>query len=321
MRKVLSCFATQGCNELKVNLLLATFAVLLMTESSAFAMTFVDADEVMGASFGWPSWHDYLGTTLTVTDLDGTELVFTIHDGESWRTNYVTMESFDGETVYSTFPAGMRFSVKEIRTEDPERKFWLARTGVGVSDDACKSFRLIGRDGDTYVEYLTLEDLQEAGLSGYEVYWRVEDGEIVVAGWVRNRGRELAFTGKMDSKVDEVRLFWDEDADGIGIRRNPPRLYETDTWFYTDEEGANYYLRWPNRTQSLVVKVEDDGEISYLVYKFEDAPQCSYFIYDSGSFEPLGPEIESGSLSDGSDANPSAVALYKGYSDAMKRRK
>ena len=215
----------------------------------------------------------------------------------------------------------MRFSVKEIHAEDPERKFWLTRTCVGISDDACKSFRLIGRDGDTYVEYLTLEDLQEAGLSGYEVYWRVEDGEIVVTGWVRNRGRELAFTGKMDSKVDEVRLFWDEDAEGIGIRRNPPRLYETDTWFYTDEEGANYYLRWPNRTQSLVVKVEDDGEISFLVYKFEDAPQCSYSIYDSGSFELLGPEIESGSLSDGSDANPSAVALYKGYSDAMKRRK
>lgn len=321
MRNVLSRFTTQGCIELRVTLLLAVFAVFLMTESSAFAMTFVEADNVMDASFFLADLIGKGQISATVTDLDGTELVFTAHDEGSWKTDYVTMESADGETVYFTFPAGMRFNVKEIRTGDPERKFWLARTGVGASDDACKSFCLIGRDGDTYVKYITLEDLQEAGLSGYEVYWRVEDGEIVVAGWVRNRGRELAFTGKMDSKVDEVRLFWDEDAEGIGIRRNPPRLYETDTWFYTDEDGANYYLRWPRMEQSLVVKVEDDGEISYLVYKFEDAPQCSYFIYDSGSFEPLGPEIESGSLSDGSDANPSAVALYKGYLNALKRRK
>ena len=321
MRSIMSRFFTQGWYELKVNLLIATFAVLLMTESSAFAMTFVNADKVMDAGFRWGERIVKGETSATVTDLDGTELVFTLHDEGSWKINYVTLESADGETVYCTFPAGMRFSVKEIHAEDPERKFWLTRTCVGISDDACKGFRLIGRDDDTYVEYLTLEDLQEAGLSGYEVYWRVEDGEIVVTGWVRNRGRELAFTGKMDSKVDEVRLFWDEDAERIGIRRNPPQLYETDTWFYTDEEGANYYLRWPNRRQSLVVKVEDDGEISFLVYKFEDAPQCSYSIYDGGSFEPLGPEIESGFLSDGSDANPSAVALYEGYSNAMKRQK
>ena len=305
----------------RIKALIVTVVILLMAEPSAFAMTFVDADKVMEADFGWADLSVKGKTAVTVTDLDGTELVFTVHDEGSHKINYVTLESADGKTVYCTFPAGMRFIVKEIHTEDPERKFWLARTGVGVSDDACKGFCLIGRDGDTYVKYITLEDLQEAGLSGYEVWWRVEDGEIVVTGWVRNRGRELGFTGKMDSKVDEVRLFWDEESEKIGIRRNPPQLYITDMWFYTDGDGANYYLRWPGMTQSLVVKVEDDGEISYLVYKFEDAPQCSYSIYDGGSFESLGPEIESGFLSDGSDANPVAVALYKGYSDAMKRRK
>ena len=90
----------------------AAVAVLLMTEASAFAMTFMEPEEIMQATFDDGNRCVRGETFMRVTDLDGTKLVFIVHDEKSWRTNYVTLESADGKAVYCKFPAGRRVRQK-----------------------------------------------------------------------------------------------------------------------------------------------------------------------------------------------------------------
>ncbi len=294
------------------------FLAFLLMQTSAFAMTFVDAEKVMSVGFDRGDMCVKGDESVTVTDLDGTELVFIVHDEGNWKTNYVTLTSADGETEYCSFPLGARFSVKEIHADFPDRVFWLARTGIGVSDDTCKSLCLIGRYGDTYVSYVTLDDLRDAGLVGHEVWWKVEEGELVVTGWKRSRSEDMwRHNKKWDAQLDEVRLFWDDEAQWFGIRHNSPVIYETDNWFYTDENGTNYYLRLIDQARAWiggqVIREYVDGETESLLYRIEDAPQFPYTIYQGDSFAHPDEVEEQGFLYDGGEVNLSAVALFEGY--------
>ena len=296
------------------------FVLMLITGAPAFAMTFTGAEHVMQIGVDMGTRELKGETSATVTDLDGTELVFALHDTGSFKTNFASFESADGAHVYLTFPAGMRLSVKEITTDEPRRRFWLARTGIGVSVDTCSSFCLLGRYGDTYVNYVSLDDLWAAGLVGHEVLWKVEDGELVVEGWKRNWGEDLERTGEMHSLVGEVRLFWDDDAQWMGIRRTlgSPAASEEDTWFYTDADGADYYLRRTDMGRAwiggIVVKADADGDAVALVYRFENYPDCPYSIRYGDTFvlRP-GLGVEHGLLYGDDPVDPSAVALYEGH--------
>ncbi len=298
----------------------ATLVVLLMAEASAFAMTFMEPTEVMNASFD-PENRCVRGKErVEVTDLDGTELVFVVHDKHSLESNYVTLESADGKAVYYTFPAGRWFNIKEIRTENPERNYWLTESWTSFSNEFSRSFCLIGRYGDTYVPYVTLDDLQATGLVGDDVRLRIRDSEIIVQGWQRIWDDELIKKGEKYVQADEVTLFWDEKAQWMGIRRETgtPFVDVEDTWFYTDQDGANYYFRRACIARSWIggniFKINTDGETNYLLYKVEEySCKCPYSIHQGGNFAHLGPIIEHGCLYDGSDANPSVVALYEGY--------
>lgn len=294
----------------------AAVAVLLMADTSAFAMKFVEPEEVKNVSFN-PENRGIRGEKrVEVTDLDGTELVFVIHDERSLESNHVTLESADDKTVYCTFPAGTWRDVTEITAEDPARNFWLAETRTGAGS---RSFCLIGRYGDTYVPYVTLDDLRAAGLVGHEVWWTVEDGEIVVQGLECNRSEEQERTGETYSLVDEVTLFWDEEAQWIGIRREAgtPFVDVEDTWFYTDKDGATYYLRGTCMGRAWiggrVFKVNPDGKTICLLYRYADYPQCPYSIYNGDNFVHPGSKIEGGLLYENREVNPSALVLYEGF--------
>lgn len=302
----------------KMYSLVMAVLVLLMMQHIVFAMTFTEPEKVMSTCFDIGERCIRGETFVRVMDLDGTELTFVVHDEDSFKTNYVTLESADGNTVYFTFPAGMRFYVTEIHTEEPERIFWLVEARVGVSDDSCKSFNLIGRCGDTYVTYVTIDDLHAAGLIGYEVWWKVEDDELIVEGWKRSRSEDRwRHKYKWHSQLDEIRLFWDEDAQWFGIRHDSPVIYETDNLFYTDEDGTNYYLRRMDQARAWiggqVIREYADGETESLLYRFEDAPQFPYTIYQGDSFAHPGEVEEQGFLYDGGEVNLSAVALFEGY--------
>ena len=292
----------------------AAVAVLLMAETSAFAMTFMEPDKVMRAGYDVINQCIRGTVFMKTTDSDGTELTFNVHNEGDFEKNYASMESADGKTVYFTFPVGMRFQVKEIRTEDPERKFWLVQTGASVN--TCEKTCLIGRYGDTYVKFVSLEDLQEEKLSGYASWWTVEDGEVVVRDWVSGRSGEVWIAGRMHSRVDEVRLFWDEEAEWVGIRYDRPVVYEKGSWFYTDEDGADYFLHRFRETSSWiyaqVIRKNADGErIPLLYYIYTYQVQSPYTIYDGTSSVSHRDAVERGFLYDGSDANLSAVALYE----------
>lgn len=294
----------------------AAVAVLLMAAASAFAMTFMEPREVTNASFDPENRCVKGAKRMGVMDLDGTELVFVVHDEHSLESNYVTLESADGKTVYCKFPAGTWRDVTEITAEDPERNFWLAETWTGAGS---RSFCLIGRYGDTYVPYVTLDDLRAAGLVGREVRWTVEDGEIVVQGWGRTWDEELVSNGVKYVQTDEVTLFWDEEAQWMGIRRETgtPFIDVEDTWFYTDKDGANYYFRGTCMGRAwiggYVFKVDPDEKTICLLYRYADYPKCPYSIYNGDNFVHPGSKIERGLLYDGSEVNPSAVALYEGF--------
>ena len=278
--------------------LMATCIILLVTESAAFAMTFMEPVKVMHTRYDVTTQRVRGTAFLKTEDLDGTELVFAVHDEGEFDKNYVSMESVDGETVYLTFPVGMWFQVKEIHTEDPERKLWLVQTGAGVRKGKCEVTSLVGRHGDTYVEYVTLEDLKETKIFGFGSWWTVEDGELVMRDWGRGY------------RQDEMRFFWDENAEWFGFRHNSSAINKLGDWFYTDENGANYYLQGLNKGHIWiygdVIREDTDGEkvpLQYYVYTYQ--VQCPYTIYNAGE------ATERGCLYDGSDANPSAVAFFE----------
>ena len=288
--------------------LIAAFAVLLMAESSAFAMTFDAPIKIMHTRYDVTN-QCIRGTVFAKTiDLDGTEIVFTVHNEGDYEKNTVSMESADGKTVYFTFPVGMWFQVKELHTEDPERKLWLAQTGVGVNVGTCETMCLIGRHGDTYVKYVTLEDLQEEGLYGYGAWWMVEDGELVVRDWERSlRSEEWE---EFNAQVNIARIFWDEEAKWFGVRHDRFDRHEPGRWFYTDDDGANYYLR----TRGQVIREDADGEMVPMLYNVcAYQVNCPYTIYSGTSFDNPGDAVERGALYDGDNPNPSVVAFFEKF--------
>jgi len=91
----------------------------------------------------------------------------------------------------------------------------------------------------------------------------------------------------------------------------------SDTWFYQDSSGAQYYLRKADRTRSwvggCVVKVEPNGRAVSMLYQFEYFPKMPYSIYYGDNFAHMGKLIEKGFLYGDGIANPSAKILYENY--------
>lgn len=286
--------------------MIATATILLMTEASALAMTFMEPEKSMNARFDAANQCVRGSVFMKTEDIDGTELAFTLHNEGDFEKNYAALESVDGQTVYLTFPVGRGFHVEEIRTESPKRIFWLVRAGRGISTETFETTYLIGRSGDTYVNYVTLDDLRTAGLSGNDVWWTVEDGKLIVKGWKRNR------------QLDEIHFFWDEEKEWLGIQYDSPGKLETGYWFYTDENGESYYLRQFHKADDcicgkVIQKNADGKKTPLLYYVYTDQDQRPYTIYDGVSFKNPGDAIECGCLYDGSEANPSVLAFFEKY--------
>ena len=89
---------------------------------------------------------------------------------------------------------------------------------TGVSDSNCIGFWLIGKQNGKYVCYVNVDTLKNALSGGYQYNPKIYRDKIVVVSTVRNRGEDLARTGKMSSFVDEVTLFWDDEAQWFGIK-------------------------------------------------------------------------------------------------------
>ena len=124
--------------------------------------------------------------------------------------------------------------------------------------------------------------------------------------------------------IDGKRVY-EENQRLWALGRGNSEMFPTDKWFYTDKEGANYYLRQFHKASdwisAQVVQKNAEGKTtdSYLYYVYTYQLQCPYAIYKGTSFASPGEAVERGELyvdSEGtlrSDANPSAVAFFEWF--------
>ena len=86
-----------------------------------------------------------------------------------------------------------------------------------------------------------------------------------------------------------------------------------DIWFYTDDNGSQYYYREKIGARSwiggLVIKVDANERSMALRYRFEYYDKIPYHIEYSDTFR----EIERGYLYGQGIPNPSAKILYEKY--------
>ena len=90
--------------------------------------------------------------------------------------------------------------------------------------------------------------------------------------------------------------------------------YASGTWFYTDEQGADYYLQRVGYAKAwrcgYVEKI--DGETSVdLIYQFFHYPEVPYHIFYGDNVIHPGASIRKGYLRVDADADLVATALYE----------
>lgn len=127
-------------------------------------------------------------------------------------------------------------------------------------------------------------------------------------GWLRTANL-LCGIGRVDTDSTKCGSSGTRKQSGSGFGTTASKKNNMGDWFYTDEDGVNYYLQGVDKTHARicgdVIREDADGEtipLQYCVYT--DQVQCPYAINKAGV------AAERGCLYDGSDANPSAVAFY-----------
>lgn len=190
-----------------------------MCVASAVAMEVTNTKVVLGVK---PKMSEG-NTNAVVKDLDGKKLRFQVIDVDTnvplqrW---WIKFTSKDKKEDYFSFPIGYRSGVTEITTKNPDKKFWIIESVVGESSWNCIGFWIIGKYGDSYVNYVSLDSLIQAGLGPNNLVFHVNnDGTIKVIQQHRNYGDEIRKNGgRMFNTIKTVTLFWDDQAQWWGIR-------------------------------------------------------------------------------------------------------
>lgn len=225
-----------------LRLTLLSVGLLFITPTITDAMATLGIYKVM-------SFYDNIGMPENCSgDLNGvsftlngekvklrTELGF-INDGRGRHIGggYVRLMSQNETKDYLSFPIGKKesFAVQKITTDTGE-EFLIVITSVNaVSDSALSRFWLVGKRNNQYITYVTRESLKQAGLLYQSIGCDVTNGEIQVKGYAPIHSRDLYPPGdnRMTYKghktrreghvlyVNQVRLFWDVNAQWFGIR-------------------------------------------------------------------------------------------------------
>ncbi len=90
--------------------------------------------------------------------------------------------------------------------------------------------------------------------------------------------------------------------------------FASGTWFYTDEQGAEYYLQRVGYAHAwrcgYVEKVDGDTSVN-LIYQYFHYPEVPYHIMYGDDVMHSGDEIRRGYLREDADADLVATALYE----------
>ncbi len=192
-----------------------------------------------------------------------------------------------------------------------------------------------------YADVVTLnENTGETSICTYKylydeennrMYSRGDDGilrELIDRGcWAAN-GRGYAI-GNVAYYAAYGEMFitgvYEETQRLRALGRGSSEVLQSDKWFYTGKDGANYYLRQFHKANdwisAQVVRKDAKGKTtdSFLYYVYTYQAQCPYTIYKGTFFASPGEAVERGELyvdSDGNlrdDANPSAVAFFEWF--------
>lgn len=91
--------------------------------------------------------------------------------------------------------------------------------------------------------------------------------------------------------------------------------FAADTWFYTDNEGAEYYLSDVGHAHAwicgYVSKVKEGEQPVSLIYQFFHYQEVPYHIYYGDDVMHPVEAIKEGSLRVDDNADESAIALYE----------
>jgi hypothetical protein len=141
---------------------------------------------------------------------------------------YIKLLSQDRRSDYMSFPVENSPFFRAYKFSNTQgNEFLIITSGKSsVSDSLCTGLWVIGKHQGNYITYISLDTLRNAGLVFQTVATGIENGELRIIGIARDRdARNGYYQGHTarpyDSAyyyINEVRLFWDDNAKWFGIR-------------------------------------------------------------------------------------------------------
>lgn len=138
------------------------------------------------------------------------------------------LDAVSGER-YASFPVAKwpYFRAKKLIADTGEEFVFVQAGRRAVSDSACDGIWLFGLHKGSYVIFVTIDTINKAGLLYEDISSNIEDGELKLLGYARDRscvngkfkGHSAYPIGVADYGINSTYLFWDENAQWFGIRK------------------------------------------------------------------------------------------------------
>ena len=149
--------------------------------------------------------------------------------GDTITKGYVEMVNGTNGEKYASFPIEKwpYFRAKKIIADTGEEFLFVQAGRVFASESSCTGIWLVGLHKDSYVTFVTIDTIKNSGLLYTDIATSLEDGEIKLLGFTRDRNcvngtykGHLAYPiGVADYGINSTYLFWDEHAQWFGIRK------------------------------------------------------------------------------------------------------
>lgn len=129
------------------------------------------------------------------------------------------------------------FRAKKIAADTGEEFLLLQRGRVSVSDSVCSGLWIVGLHKGGYVSFVNIDAVQKAGLVFQDISSKLEDGELKLTGFARDRdcriydstwrntigyqykGHPAYPADPGNCEINSTYLFWDPQAQWFGIRQ------------------------------------------------------------------------------------------------------
>lgn len=119
------------------------------------------------------------------------------------------------------------FRAKKLIANTGEEFLFVQAGREFASESSCTGIWLVGLHNGSYVTFATIDTVKNAGLLYTDISSSLEDGELKLLGFTRDRncvngqykGHPAYPIGVADYGINSTYLFWDENAQWFGIRK------------------------------------------------------------------------------------------------------